>query len=56
MAIEHANFIDWETASMCAEKGVSVTPTLVVYKALINPPYEKFLPESGREKVSTSHR
>ena len=50
MGIEHANFIDQTTAKLCAEKGVFVTPTLVVYNALINPPYENFLPESGRAK------
>lgn len=49
-SIEHANFIDTDTAEMCAKQGVSITPTLVVYKALINPPYENFLPESGRRK------
>jgi imidazolonepropionase-like amidohydrolase len=50
MGIEHGNFIDDATAKLCAEKGVFVTPTLVVYNALINPPYEEFLPESGRAK------
>ena len=50
MGIEHGNFIDAETAELCAEKGVFVTPTLVVYNALVNPPYENFLPESGRAK------
>ena len=50
MGIEHANFIDAATARLCADKGVFVTPTLVVYNALINPPYEEFLPESGRAK------
>ena len=50
MGIEHGNFIDAATAKLCAEKGVFVTPTLVVYNALINPPYEEFLPESGRLK------
>ena len=50
MAIEHANFIDEATARMCGEKGVSVTPTLVVYKAFVTAPYEHFLPSSGRQK------
>ena len=50
MGIEHGNFIDAATAKLCAAKGVFVTPTLVVYNALINPPYENFLPESGRTK------
>jgi len=50
MAIELANFIDEATARMCAENGVSVAPTLVVYKALVTASYEHFLPSSGRQK------
>ena len=50
MAIEHANFIDKETAELLANKKVSVIPTLVVYKALSTHPYDKSLPESGRQK------
>ena len=49
-SIEHANFIDEDTARLCAEKGVVVTPTMVIYEALSNPPFDKFLPESGRLK------
>ena len=50
MAIEHANFIDAETAKLCAEKGISVTPTLSTYKGMSEPPYEEFLPPDGRVK------
>ena len=50
LGIEHANFIDVETARICASKGISVTPTLVTYKAMSEPPYEEFLPPRGRDK------
>lgn len=50
MGIEHANFIDAETARLCVEKGVSVTPTLTTYKGMSEPPYEEFLPPDGRVK------
>ena len=30
--IEHANFIDAETAKYCAEKGVYFTPTLITHR------------------------
>lgn len=48
--IEHANFIDEETAKLCKEKGVTITPTLITYKAMSEPPYEQFLPPEGRVK------
>ena len=48
--IEHATFIDRETAQLCKEKKVFVTPTLITYEAMSRPPYEEFLPESGRKK------
>ena len=48
MCIEHGNFIDPETAKYCAERGIIFVPTLVTYKQLITPPYDKFLPENGR--------
>ena len=48
--IEHGNFIDKETAEMCREKGVFVTPTLVTYHAMTSKEFEDFLPESGRLK------
>ena len=50
LEIEHANFIDVETARLYATKGISVTPTLVKYKAMSEPPYEEFLPPPGRKK------
>ena len=50
MGIEHGNFIDAATAKLCAEKGVFVTPTLIIYHALANPPFEHYLPEDGRAK------
>lgn len=51
MGIEHGNFIDQATAKLCAQKGVFVTPTIVTYEALRRPPFDQFLPESGRQKV-----
>ena len=48
--IEHANFIDEETALLCQREGVTITPTLITYKAMSEPPYEQFLPSDGRQK------
>jgi imidazolonepropionase-like amidohydrolase len=50
MGIEHGNFIDEKTARLCAEKGVIITPTLITYKAMSEPPYEDFLPPDGQVK------
>jgi imidazolonepropionase-like amidohydrolase len=50
MGIEHGNMIDNDTAKLCKEKGITVTPTLVTYKAMSEPPYEEFLPPDGRIK------
>jgi imidazolonepropionase-like amidohydrolase len=50
MGIEHGNFIDEETAKLCVEKGVTITPTLVTYKAMSEPPWEDFLPSDGQVK------
>jgi imidazolonepropionase-like amidohydrolase len=50
MGIEHGNFIDKETARICSEKGVNITPTLVTYKAMSEPPYKDFLPPDGQVK------
>jgi imidazolonepropionase-like amidohydrolase len=50
MGIEHGNFIDEETAKLCAKKGVTITPTLVTYKAMSQPPWEDFLPPDGQVK------
>jgi imidazolonepropionase-like amidohydrolase len=50
MGIEHANFIDAETAKYCAERGVVITPTLITYHGMSKPPFDSFLDEKGREK------
>lgn len=50
MGIEHANFIDAETAKYCAEKGVIITPTLITYHGMSKPPFDSFLDEKGRKK------
>jgi imidazolonepropionase-like amidohydrolase len=46
--IEHADLIDKDTAQLCAQEGVFITPTLVTYKAMSTPPFEEFLPPDGR--------
>ncbi len=46
-SIEHANLIDAETASRCAEAGAFVVPTLVTYDAL-----ERHGPDLGLPAVS----
>lgn len=51
--IEHANFIDVETARLCAERGVFVTPTLVTYQAFLRPPNDAFLDEVSRRKCQS---
>lgn len=43
--IEHANFVDRETAKYLKERDVSVTPTLVTYQAMADMP--DFLDEKG---------
>lgn len=48
--IEHANFINTETAAYCASKGVTVTPTLVTYYGYTLKPFDSFLDEFGQEK------
>lgn len=49
--IEHGNFVDEETATWCREQGLrAITPTLVTYRAMSEPPWEEFLPEDGRVK------
>lgn len=49
--IEHANFVDAETARYCRDKGVTFTPTLITYASMIRPPFDQFLPVSGQMKV-----
>ncbi|KAI5305725.1 hypothetical protein KEM56_003519 [Ascosphaera pollenicola] len=48
MGIEHANFIDLETAKYCVEKGVIFTPTLVTYYSQAAIP--GFLSDAATEK------
>lgn len=49
--IEHANFIDLETARYCVDKGVVFTPTLVTYETMTKPPFDKWLDESRQAKL-----
>lgn len=51
LGIEHANFIDAETAKYCADKGVVVTPTLICYNTMITEDFEGFLTEGAKEKT-----
>ncbi|EJU01409.1 hypothetical protein DACRYDRAFT_53221 [Dacryopinax primogenitus] len=48
--IEHGNLLDEPTAALMAEKGIYLTPTLAVHGIIMNPPFEKFLLPSQREK------
>ncbi|KAF7293055.1 Amidohydro-rel domain-containing protein [Mycena indigotica] len=48
--IEHGNLIDRPTANLMASKGVYLTPTLSCYGIMIRPPFEDFLPPSGKIK------
>jgi imidazolonepropionase-like amidohydrolase len=48
--IEHGNFLDIETAQLMFQKGVFLTPTLSCYEIMTRPPFEDFLPESGKVK------
>ncbi|GAB1192120.1 hypothetical protein APSETT444_001304 [Aspergillus pseudonomiae] len=48
--IEHGNFIDPETARYCKEKGVVVTPTLITYQGMTEPPFDHFLDEFSQAK------
>jgi len=49
-AIEHGNFIDAATAQYCAKMGVTITPTLITYHAMSQPPFDSFLPPASQEK------
>ncbi|KAI1504271.1 hypothetical protein F5X99DRAFT_416785 [Biscogniauxia marginata] len=51
--IEHGNFIDAETASLCAEKGVFLTPTLVTYATMADGKWDGFLPADLAAKNET---
>jgi imidazolonepropionase-like amidohydrolase len=48
--IEHGNLLDAPTATMMAEKGVFLTPTLSCYGIMLRAPFEKFLNPEGRDK------
>jgi imidazolonepropionase-like amidohydrolase len=48
--IEHGNLIDRETAEFMAKNGVTLTPTLVTYKALGSHEFSDFLPPSSQAK------
>jgi imidazolonepropionase-like amidohydrolase len=55
-SIEHANFIEPETAELAERLGAFVIPTLVTYQAMIDRGEEIGLPEYSREKVSQVHQ
>ncbi|KAH7096847.1 hypothetical protein BKA62DRAFT_820581 [Auriculariales sp. MPI-PUGE-AT-0066] len=48
--IEHGNLIDEPTAQRMAKEGIFLTPTLSCYGIMVRPPFENFLPESGKKK------
>ncbi|KAJ3716367.1 hypothetical protein C8R42DRAFT_588271 [Lentinula raphanica] len=48
--IEHGNLIDEPTASLMATNGIYLTPTLSCYSIMTRPPFEDFLPPSGKAK------
>jgi imidazolonepropionase-like amidohydrolase len=48
--IEHGNLIDEPTANLMASKGIYLTPTLSCYGIMVRPPFEDFLPPSGKVK------
>jgi imidazolonepropionase-like amidohydrolase len=51
MGIEHGNFIDNDTARLCAEKGVIITPTLITYQAGLRPPFDHFYTDDQKRKA-----
>ncbi|KAJ7608448.1 hypothetical protein FB45DRAFT_1039786 [Roridomyces roridus] len=50
LGIEHGNLLDKATANLMAAKGIYLTPTLSCYGAMVRPPFEDFLPPSGKIK------
>ncbi|KAF9078641.1 hypothetical protein BDP27DRAFT_1309930 [Rhodocollybia butyracea] len=50
LGIEHGNLIDEPTAKLMASKGIYLTPTLSCYSIMTRPPFEDFLPPSGKVK------
>ncbi|ETN41804.1 uncharacterized protein HMPREF1541_03741 [Cyphellophora europaea CBS 101466] len=51
LGIEHANFIDVETAELCVAKGVTFTPTLGTYEAFSKAPFDTLLDQQNKEKL-----
>ncbi|KAK8864561.1 hypothetical protein IAR55_001811 [Kwoniella newhampshirensis] len=49
--IEHGSLIDIPTLKLMAEKGVFLTPTLIVSDAIARPPYDKMTTPYQHEKV-----
>jgi len=50
--IEHGNLIDEPTLKLMAQKGVHLTPTLIVCDLLSRAPYNAIIPPSSREKLT----
>ncbi|KAL5340186.1 hypothetical protein BJX70DRAFT_387429 [Aspergillus crustosus] len=48
--IEHGNFLDVETATYLAAKGVFFTPTLATYHTLMKPPFDTWITPDLMEK------
>ncbi|KAI0359611.1 hypothetical protein OH77DRAFT_1420148 [Trametes cingulata] len=48
--IEHGNLISRETATLMAQRGIFLTPTLACYGIMVRPPFEDFLPPEGKIK------
>lgn len=55
-SIEHANFIEPETAELAERSGAFVVPTLVTYQAMISRGAEIGLPDYSMKKVSEVHQ
>jgi imidazolonepropionase-like amidohydrolase len=50
LGIEHGNFLDEETATYMASKGVFFTPTLATYHTLMKPPFDRWITEDLMKK------
>lgn len=50
MGIEHGNLLDEETASVMAQKGVFLTPTLITYAEMASERWRGFLPPESASK------
>ncbi|KAL3475691.1 hypothetical protein BJX99DRAFT_259131 [Aspergillus californicus] len=48
--IEHGNFLDEETATYLAAKGVFFTPTLATYHTLMKPPFDQWITPDAMKK------